>query len=349
MRVRETIRRMQPYTPPLEGRDPKQMLLLDFNESLIPPPPPVREAIIRFLDENRMQTYPDYGDFEPRLARYLGVNPDEVLITNGSDQGIEVVFRAFLEKEDPVLFPEPTFSMYRQIAQTLDARVVTVAYGPAMEFPAQQLEAAITPATRLLMLASPNNPTGKAVPAPWLEGLLERHPRLAVVVDEAYHEFCGETFIPLLRRHANLAVIRTFSKAFALAGLRLGVVVGRAEFMAELKKIRGPYDMNMLAVVAARAQLDHPQAMTAYIREVMDVAKPKVEAFLTRHGVRFYPSDANFLLISLENAGEAAAWLQSQNILVRPQKSAPGTFRLTIGPLVAMERFMEAFARFLSR
>jgi histidinol-phosphate aminotransferase len=341
---------MKTYSPPLEGRDPHELLLLDFNESVQPPPAVVGIAIRRFIEEGRLQVYPHYRDFEAKLARFHGLAPEQLIITNGSDQGIDIVLRALLDAGDTMVFPVPSFAMFPQVAGTLGVRLVSPAYRADMSYPLEAVREALTPEVRVLVVVNPNNPTGSMIAPAALEALLTDFPDLAVIVDEAYSEFSRVTVMPWIERFDNLAVLRTFSKAYAIPSLRLGFVAAQADFIRELLKVRGPYDVNMLAVAAADAQLDHPEYWREYVHEVMDIAKPRVEAFLREQNETFYPGAANFLLMRPKDCTGAVAWLRERGILVRPQKGlASGCFRVSIGPLPAMERFMAVYAEYLDR
>jgi histidinol-phosphate aminotransferase len=307
-------------------------------------------AIRRFIEEGRLQVYPQYGEFEAKLAAFHGLKPEELIVTNGSDQGIDIALRALLEAGQTMVFPEPSFAMYPQVAGTLEARIVSPPYRSDMSYPVEAVREALTPDVRVLVVVNPNNPTGSMIAPGELEAILTGHPDLAVIVDEAYGEFTGRSVIPWIRRFANLAVLRTFSKAYAMPSLRLGFAAAQPDFIRELYKVRGPYDVNMLAIAAGQAQLEHPGHWRAYVREVMQVSKPRVEAFLREQNETFYPGEANFLLLRPEDCTGAVAWLRERGILVRPQKGlASGCFRLSIGPLAAMERFMEAYGEYLNR
>jgi histidinol-phosphate aminotransferase len=348
MKVREAVRRMGAYHPPLEMRVERDYLLLDFSESTVPPDPAVLEAMKGFIDSGRVRMYPAYGGFTGRLAAYAGTAPDQVLITNGSDSAIQLITHVLLEPGDEMIMAKPGFYVTESCALSCGAAVVSPLYrGPEMDFPLEEVLAAMTPRTRLIVVVSPNNPTGTSAGLEQIETILAAHPDIAVMVDEAYHEFSGATAVPLLARHDNLVITRTFSKAFALAGLRLGYALSNADFIAELGKIRIPYDVNALAVVAAEAQLARPASWQAYVREVMTRAKPMVERFLAEHGVPFIPSDANFLLVRPDDVQAACRHLQAHDILVRPQRApVADTFRVSIGTVADMRRFMEVFSRY---
>lgn len=347
MKVRPAIDRMESYHPPLDERAEKDYLLLDFSESTQPPAPGVLAALRAYTDSGRMRMYPSYGDFPALLAGYVGAAPENLILTNGSDSAIQLITHALLEAGDEMIMAKPGFFVIESCARACGAEVVSPLYrGPEMAFPLEEILAAVTPRTRLIVVISPNNPTGTSASPEQIGTILAAHPGVAVMVDEAYHEFSGNSAVPLLARHDNLVVTRTFSKAFALAGLRLGYAVSNPEFIAQLHKIRIPYDVNTMAVVAAEAQLREPASWRAYVDEVMHKAKPMVERFLAEHGVAFCPSDANFLLVRPNNVAEATAWLKEHGILVRPQRPpAQDSFRMSIGTVDEMRRFMEVYAK----
>jgi histidinol-phosphate aminotransferase len=348
MKVRNAIARMGTYHPPMEGRAERDYLLLDFSESTQPPPPHVAEALKAYIETGRLRMYPSYGRFEELLAAYAGVNREQVLITNGSDSAIQLITHALLGEGDEMVMARPGFFVTGACALSAGAQVVSPEYRRSdMAFPLEAVLAAVTPRTRLIVVISPNNPTGTTASGEQIETILRAHPDVPVLVDEAYYEFCGKTAVPLLARHDNLVITRTFSKAFALAGLRLGYALSNPAFIGELRKVRIPYDVNTLAVVAAQAQLERPQPWRAYVAEVVQRAKPMLERFLREHGVFFYPSEANFLLIRPDDAQGATAYLKEHGILVRPQRPpVDDCFRMSIGTVAEMQRFMEAWSRY---
>lgn len=348
MKVRPEIERMATYHPPLEGRTARDYLLLDFSESTQSPPPHVVEALKAYLDSGRLRMYPAYGGFQAQVAEYAGVRPEQVLLTNGSDSAIQLITHALLAAGDEMVMARPGFFVTESCARSVGAEVVQPDYrAPDMAFPLEEVLSAVTPRTRLIVVVSPNNPTGTIATQAQIETILRTHPDVPVMVDEAYYEFCGETAVPLLARHDNLVITRTFSKAFALAGLRLGYALGDPAFIAELHKLRIPYDVNSLAVVAGAAQLAHPEGWQAYVDEVVNRAKPMVERFLREHGVFFYPSRANFLLVRPDDVQAATEYLKGHDILVRPQRGlVADCFRISIGTVAEMRRFMEAWSRY---
>lgn len=348
MKVKDAVARMGTYEPPLAAREEEGVLMLDFNESTLPPAPEVIAELQRFLEEGKLQQYPVHPALLERLAAYTGAAPEQIILTNGSDQALDIVIRSVLAPGDEMVFARPGFAMISQFAEALGARVVSPTYREDMSFPCEEVLAAVTPRTRLIALISPNNPTGTLIAPEQVAAILKAHPEVPVLLDEAYYEFTGQTALPLLERHENLAIIRTFSKAFALAGLRLGYVMSNAAYIQELYKVRGPFDVNILAVKAAEAALAHPAAWRGYIEEVMTRAKPMVERFFDEHGVAYFRGAANFMLVRPNDRDAACEFLRRNKILVRPQ-GAPiaDTFRLSVGTVADMTRFMETYSRYL--
>ena len=348
MKVREAILNMSRYNPPLEGRNPKDYLLLDFNESPIPPPAPVIEALLDYIQTAPLQTYPVYQGFLEKLAAYAHVAAEQLILTNGSDQAIEIVLRALLEAGDEMVMATPGFAMFFQVAHTLGAEVISPLYSADMRFPFEKIMESVSAKTRLIVVINPNNPTGSSASQEQIATLLNTFPDVAVLVDEAYFEFTQQTAVPLLAHHSNLVILRTFSKAFALPSLRLGYAIGSPHFIEQLYKIRGPYDINTLALVAAQAQLHHPEAWQEMVQEVMFHAKPILENFFEAQGVDFFKGEANFMLVVPKRVEEALEFLKNRQILVRPMRPPIAhTFRLSVGTLAQIQQFIQVYQDYL--
>lgn len=356
---RNNILEMEEYKPPLEGR--LGHLLLDFNERTTPPSTRVRRLCQEYSANVAMNTYPEYGDLDETIGNYAGVKKGQVLFTNGSDQGIDVVFRAIVDRGDKVIIPSPSFAMFYQIARVQDASILRPRYqGEDLIFPLEEVLDSIGKDTRLAIVCNPNNPTGTAVQRKQMERIVQRAKEFdtALLVDEAYFEFNpGITVRELIESYDNLFISRTFSKAIGIAALRAGYVLSQEKNISQLKKIRGPYDCNMEAVAVLRSLRydDTVEDMREYVKEVMEKAKPRTEQFLKSKGVRTCPSGANFVLAdpSPLSSKEIADFLKNyatphyKGILVRTRDDPPNTFRLSIGTNENMDLFMEAFSRFL--
>ena len=350
MRIRSAIANMGTYKPPLEGRNPKEYLLMDFNESPEPPPPSVRKALQKYLLEGDLHVYPHYGSFCEELGQYVGVSAEQLLLTNGSDQGIDVVLRCLLEPGTNLVMAMPGFTMFKQSVGTIGADFIEVPYPADFVFPYEKIRQAVNAQTRIIVVINPNNPTGTSAPLSQVEVLLQDFPDCAVLVDEAYYEFTGQTCLHLLKKYPNLVVLRTFSKAFAIPALRLGYVIAREEFINELLKIRGPYDVNMAALVAARALLQDRKPWQELVQHLMGESKPALEQFLKEHGVRFYPGEANFLLVEPKGgATPTVSYLKEKGILVMPMRPPlENYFRMSLRKMEDMQHFFKVFGDYLS-
>ena len=350
IRVHPHIRDLSIYSPPWTGLDRSQFLRLDLNENTQAPPAGVADALQALIDEPRLQMYPDYSEFIPKLASYASVNTEQLILTNGSDQAIDIILRAFLAVGDAMVVAQPEFPVFSQVAHVIGAQVVGVPFTSDLSFPYTELQQAINVDTRLIVIINPNNPTGTPVTLEQIEQVLQDNPTIPVLVDEAYYEFTGISARSLLEQYENLLIIRTFSKAFAMAGLRLGYVLAHDSIITELYKIRGPFDVNTCALVAAGAQLDMPNAWQQYAKTVMTVSKPFVEDFFQQQAIKYFPSASNFMLVQPDNRDSVVQYLKEHGILVRPMVASAinQTFRLSIGLPAEMQQFIQCYRDYLN-
>ena len=347
--IRENIKKMSAYNPPLEGRASAGYLLLDFNEMTIEPSQKVKKALKEFVDSGRLQVYPEYGDLEAKIAKYAGVKPEQAMVTNGSDQGIDVIVRTFVKDNDKVIIPSPSFAMYYQSSNIQGAKILQPIYRPDLSFPLEEVLDLIEKGAKLLIIANPNNPTGTAISKKDVLKILKKAKEkdVAVLHDEAYFEFSKITAKDLINDFDNLFITRTFSKTFGLVSTRLGYVLSQEKNIKELMKIRGPYDVNMFAKTAISAALEDLDYVEKYVKEVMEKSKPKLEKFFKENKVKFWPSKANFLLVKPESQKRALEILKSENILVRQRKETDikGTIRVSIGTFNDTARFIKAYSK----
>jgi histidinol-phosphate aminotransferase len=339
--VRRAILERKTYEPPGEGRSDK--LRLDFNENTAGCSPAVIRALAR-LAPKQLAMYPEYRRSTKRLARYFGVTPDELLLANGGDDALRVFFDTFVDPAGSILICEPTFPMYRYYAEIVGARVVTLRYSMQMEFPLAAALTALRKKPRVLFIANPNNPTGTLLDKSAVARILRAATHTAVVIDEAYAEFSGVTVVPWIRRHPNLFVVRTFSKAAGLAGLRLGAVIANKSSLALLRRAMPPFPVNLAALVAAEAAVDDRAAIRRYVRDI-EATREWFGAQLTRVGAKCFPSAGNFLLADFGPPGPALfRKLEKQGILLRERgkEIAPGFVRITIGTRDEMGRLLRA-------
>ena len=345
--VRKAVARMRPYHPPLEGRVGK--LRLDFNENTIGCSPKARAAI-RNLTSATVSMYPEQETVRHELAAFFGVHANELLLTNGTDEALHLIVDTFLEPDDTVLLVEPTFAMYRFYSELAGARIQALRYDAAMQFPMRAVLTTLRKRPAIFFLANPNNPTGGALQLAELRRILKAATNTLIVVDEAYFEFSGITILPWIRRHNNLVVTRTFSKAAGLAGLRLGCIFANRSIAKYFRKAQSPYPVNVAALAAARATISDRRFLRNTLREFRRSRK-ELERGLTRLGIPFFPSAANFVLIFLGSRAKAVvASLARQGTLIRDRSSdfgGAGYVRITFGTLSQTRRVLRQLEELL--
>ena len=199
--------------------------------------------------------------------------------------------------------------------------------------------------TKLIVVCNPNNPTGTAISIADIEKIARKAKRAIVYIDEAYFEFSKITAVSLIKKYSNIIITRTFSKAFGLASLRIGYAIARAEYIAEMLKIRGPYDVNMAAYNAAYAALKNRKGMESYVKDVMESAKPLVEKFFAENAIPYFPSRSNFILFRPDNPENAMKLLTENGARVRPQnkQNIKNTLRVSIGTVQQMKKFITIY------
>jgi histidinol-phosphate aminotransferase len=330
LEARAAVKNLHVYRPPLAGR---QGLRLDFNESTIGCSPRVL-AQLRALDAETLARYPEREPVEAEVASFLGLDAAQVLLTNGVDEAIHLLCSTYLDPGDEAIIVVPTFAMYALFAQAEGARVVQVLSGENFAFPLEELLSRIGPRTRLIAVANPNNPTGAVVARETLLQVAEAAPHAAFLVDEAYFEFHGETILNSAGWPANLFVARTFSKAYGLAGLRIGILAGDAEQLAMVRRVASPYNVNAVALAVLPEALRDQEYVKNYVAEVQH-GRGVLERELRTLGVHYWPSRANFVLVRVGPAYmEFIQALRARGILVRDRNSDPGCegcVRLTVG------------------
>ena len=342
LRFRASVKHVGNYEAPDEGRAGK--LRLDFNENTVGCSPAVLGALRKITPE-QLAMYPEYEDSLRRLAVYFGVRPSEMLLTNGVDDALRLLMEVFIERGNAVLIPEPTFSMYRFFSQVTGARIRSIRYGEAMEFPLEATLRELRRSPHILFIANPNNPTGTLLDEASLAQVLDAARRTMVLVDEAYFEFSGLTVLPWIRQRPNLIVSRTFSKAAGLAALRIGALFARSDLISAMRRAFTPYPVNSLALTAAEAALGDPKFLRAYMEEVRE-SRCQLTRGLQRGGARVFPSAANFVLADLGPGGSRLVKrLARRGILVRDRASEfgrDGFVRITAGTVAQTQRLLQA-------
>jgi len=346
IRPRKAVEELKKYRPPMEGRAGK--LRLDFNENTVGCAPEVVRALRRALTPEMLTRYPEYGESRQTLAHYFGFKPEEMLLTNGTDDAIKAICDAFVDPGDVLLVPAPTFPVYEFFHKVAGGAVERVRYDERFHLPVDNVVAAINRKTRWIALGSPNNPTGTEISKPDLRRILESAPDVLVLVDEAYFDYSGHTVLPWIRKHENLLVSRTFSKAFGLAALRMGFIFGNPELVELMHRAQNPFQVNSLALAAASIAIQHEEHVKKYVAQV-HVNRKRVYHWLEARGIPYVRSAANFILTRVgERAPEIAQRLRAEGILVRDWSYDPhlqGYLRFTIGSGVQTRRLLAGLER----
>jgi histidinol-phosphate aminotransferase len=335
------VRAMKEYHPPLGSRD---LLRLDFNENTFACSPGVRE-VLGSISAGALTRYPEREPVEAIVAAHLQLASEQVALTNGVDEAIHVLFEAFLESGDELLLPVPTYTMYEVYASATDARAVAVQAGDDLQFPFERLLAAIAPETKIIAIANPNSPSGSVATRAQLLHIARSAPRAVLLVDEAYYHFYGETMMDLVGELPNLIVARTFSKAYGLAGLRLGVLAGPIELMRWVRRVLSPYSVNSLALACLPPALEDSAYLDWYVEEVL-AARAEFEAALDHVKLRRWPTRANFILVDIgPRHVEFVRLMRASGVLVRDRSSdsgCDGRVRITIGTREQMHQAIAA-------
>lgn len=342
LKPRDAVLRMAPYSPPTAGRAGK--LRLDFNENTVGSSPRVIEFLKTRLSADGLAVYPEYAEAKHELSAFFGVTPEQLLLANGTDEAIQVLINTYVDDGDDVLLLRPSYAMYRFYAEVAGASIREIDYRPGdLAFPLEELLEAIRPATRAVLIANPNNPTGTGIGLADIEKMIEKATGAAVLIDEAYYEFCGVTALGLVGRVPNLFVSRTFSKVYGMAAMRLGCLFSRSENVGYLRKAQSPYSVNMLAALAAREAVRDTDYIRNYVEEAL-ASREMLYAGFEKLGVHYYRSQANFVLF---RAGERAIpirdRLREMGVLVRDRSyELPGCVRVTVGTREQTQRFLKA-------
>jgi histidinol-phosphate aminotransferase len=353
------LRNLRVYEPgkPIEetarelGIDPSQIIKLASNENALGPSP--RAASAMRLAVESAQLYPDgSGRFlRDTIAAHLGLTRENVILGNGSNEIIEFVAHAFLNRGDEVATPEYSFIAYKLVAQLFDARTIesaTIDFQPDLE----ALLRAITPKTKIVFLANPNNPTGSLMGQEEIDTFIERVPdRIVIVLDEAYFEFLENPpdSLRYIRDGRNLLVLRTFSKIHGLAGLRVGYGVAQPGLIEVLEKTRQPFNVNGIGQIAALAALGDTQHVKQS-KHIVDAGRAYLEEQFRAMTLKFNPSAGNFVFVNVGDGPAVFKKLLAMKIIVRPLSgyNLPEWLRITVGTMEQNEKCIAALKKALS-
>lgn len=335
------------------GNERSGLVPLDRNERLSPLPEAVLEELRAGIDSDLLTGYPVLDDAYADLGAAVGLPRQRLLLTSGSDAAFKAMYQCYVRPGDRVVMLSPTYAMYDVYARMFEAEPVAVSIGDDLTLDGERLLGAVTPETRLVLLASPNQPTGTVLAPDLLAAVVERaaDAEALVLVDEAYFPFADATLLP--QERPNLVVTRTFSKAWGLAGARVGFAAADPEIVHTLYKVRSVYDITALSAHCLRVLLAHPEVATDYVAEV-DSGRELLVERARAAGLEPVPCPTNFLPIRVAqrvDPAELVAALEQRGFLVKGPFGAPclrDFIRVTLGPPELMGRFADALDQTLA-
>lgn len=350
--VRPAVQKMSGYTPGEQPKSTQRIIKLNTNENPYPPPAAVLKAIAEAANE-RLRLYPEPSSRPVREAagRAYDLHPDQVLVGNGSDDLLTIILRTFVDAGQVVASADPTYSLYQTLTAIQDGIFKSIPWDAAGALPIQAL---IETGARVIFVVRPNSPTGHAVPLDTVSELCEKAPGV-VVLDEAYVDFCADNGIPLLEKHNNLIITRTFSKSFSLAGLRIGLGFTNQALAAEMHKVRDSYNVDALAQAGAVAALNDLSAFDDNLNAIKE-QRQRLTDELNQRGFHVPPSHSNFVLARIPADSipghEWLARLKEKGILIRyftKPAEMIDKLRISIGSAEEMDILLEAIDSILKK
>ena len=319
--------------------DRKDKIKLDLNENLMGCSLKVIEALKK-VTYDEISMYPEYDTFMNKLASYLNLEINNLMITNGADDALRVIMDTYLDKRDEIIIPIPTFYIFESYSEIIGAKKKFVYYNNDLSFPVENILEKINDNTKMIAIVNPNNPTGTLVERQDIIRILEKAKNSIVLIDEAYFQFSNKSCRDLINSYNNLIIVQTFSKGFGLAGVRLGYIISNEDVIQNLKKIVLPFEVNVLSIIAGSAALDDLDFVDHYVSLVRD-NRSYLLSELNKIGVKTYPSDANFIVANFgEKLDVVFKELNGKNILVNNVSSLPlleGCLRIAVGTKNQME------------
>jgi histidinol-phosphate aminotransferase len=342
--IKPEIRALTGYTAPPQRTVTAK---LNQNENPYDIPGEWKDEIFRKMRMMEWPRYPQYSpsDLKKRLAVHFGVDETQILLGHGSNQLLYLVGSAVLSPGDRTVIPVPTFSLFELVMRIYQGQVISVPKLKNFSLSMDEMCSAVKNA-KLTLLCSPDNPTGAIIPPDQLETILSST-RGLVLLDEAYAEFGGEPASKMLSHHPGLIISRTFSKAYGLAGLRLGYLIGHQEMIRELQKANIPYNVNLFTLLSAIHMLDHGEWMERHVEKIKQDRKKMFDQMLKIPHISPYASEANFILFQVIDKKKVFEHLKTRGILVRDVGSTPPLdrcLRVTVGRPEENEIFLEALA-----
>lgn len=356
--VSKNISTLVPYDVPagaeLSYWEKVNYLKLDWNEATYGPSPKVKAKLGKALKKNYLNYYPEVTGtrLREKISGYVKLPKDYIQIFNGSDAALQTICTTYLNNSDSVLIRQPTYTQLNVFAQAVGANLVKFTAKDPFDLAINKYRRYLSEIRpKMVYIVNPNNPTGIIYDLVTIESFLKSYPSSLFVVDEAYFEFSGKTVVSLIPKYENLIVTRSFSKAFALAGLRIGYIMAQPGIIADINRVRNGKDVNVLAQIAAMAALDDLDYMRSNVKKVVSTRTWLVRA-LKKKGIDAYDGEGNFILIKLENCDKILSLLAKRRILARNRSSLPQLekcLRVSIGLPKQMKLFLKEFTQVIKK
>ena len=340
--IKPAVRGLAAYSPGLV----KAAVKVDSNENNYDIPSSVRRQIMKEIAAMPFNRYPKVPDeLKRKLAARLKTQPELITLGNGSDELLYCLLLAFVSEGDSVIVPAPSFEMYSILAKIAGAKVIEAPLGKEHDLDAEEvIRQAKKNRAKFVFLAYPNNPTGNCFDRKKILEIIKRSGAI-VVCDEAYHEFSGKTFVSEMKKHENLVVMRTFSKAFSMAGIRLGYMAASKEITEAVNKVKLPYNINTLTIKAALAGLKHEKEIQKSVRSIISEREKMRKFFQQKLGSA--DSSANFFYFKAQDPLALKKLFQKRGVSIRifNNGAAKGFARITVGKPAENRLIMKILAR----
>jgi histidinol-phosphate aminotransferase len=337
--LRKNIQNLKPYSSARDEYTGDAMVFLDANEN------PFNEPYNRYPD-------PLQKELKQKISSLKNIPADQIFLGNGSDEPIDLLIRAFCEPGiDNIITINPTYGMYQVAADTNNVEVIKVSLTPEFELKSAKILEAVNSNTKLIFLCSPNNPSGNSLDKEAMLEIIQNFAGL-VIIDEAYIDFApGKSFLPELDKYPNLVILQTFSKAWGMAGIRLGMAFSASEIIQVLNKIKYPYNLNILTQQKALELLENKEQVDIWVKMLIE-ERGKMAKYLAKlpFVTKIYPSEANFLLVEMTNARSIYNYLVENGIIVRDRSKihlCDNSLRITIGTMDEDNVLLQALKEYI--
>lgn len=337
--LRKNIQNLKPYSSARDEYSGDAMVFLDANEN------PFNEPYNRYPD-------PLQKELKQKISTLKNIPADQIFLGNGSDEPIDLLIRAFCEPGiDNIITINPTYGMYQVAADTNNVEVIKVSLTPNFELEPAKVLKSVNRNTKLIFLCSPNNPSGNSLNRKSMLEIIQNFDGL-VIIDEAYIDFApGKSFLPELDKYPNLVILQTFSKAWGMAGIRLGMAFASSEIIQVLNKIKYPYNLNILTQQKALELLENKEQVDTWVKMLIE-ERGKMAKYLAKlpFVTKIYPSDANFLLVSMTDARGIYNYLVDSGIIVRDRSKIHlcyNSLRITIGTMDEDNLLLQALKEYI--